>query len=385
MAITLQRLCEKANYLYGMRVLAGEKGMDHIVQWVHVVEDVEAGGFLHGNELVFTTGIAQQGTDWLVSFVRELISRDASGLVLNSGPYLPGAPSDLVEFCNEQGFPLMDVPWKTRLVEITRDFCNQIIQNDKEEEDVGETFKNLIYYPEEREKYLPVLESHDFDLNGNYRILEISLLGSQEQLPGCLHQLRQHIIRELYRSRNQAAFFEGKGSLYCILENFGEEETEVLAAHIEERLHLLPATVRGYIAAGPGQCRIQNLPLNYRRTAATMRMARKTGDSPLFYEKLGMKKILISVDDPKVLKEYYRETIGKLEAYDRDNGTCYLELLHKYLLYDGSVQRVADETFVHRNTINYQLNKIKKILDRDFGCMEGRFRLMMAFQIKEMI
>mgnify|MGYP000060798241 CR=1 FL=1 len=31
-------------------------------------------------------------------------------------------------------FPLLEVPWKTRLVDITRDFSNQIFQNEKEEE-----------------------------------------------------------------------------------------------------------------------------------------------------------------------------------------------------------------------------------------------------------
>ena len=58
MAITLQELCEKASYRYGMRVLAGEGGMKNIVSWVHTIEDEQTCEFLHGNELIFTTGIA---------------------------------------------------------------------------------------------------------------------------------------------------------------------------------------------------------------------------------------------------------------------------------------------------------------------------------------
>ena len=53
MAITLQRLCEKASYLYGLRVLAGAPGMNGPVQWVHVVEDAEAAEFLHGGDFIF--------------------------------------------------------------------------------------------------------------------------------------------------------------------------------------------------------------------------------------------------------------------------------------------------------------------------------------------
>ena len=385
MAITLQRLCEKANYLYGMRVLAGEKGMDNIVQWVHEVEDVETGSFLHGNELVFTTGIAQQGSDWLVPFARELIKQGASGLVVNSGPYLQGAPRDLVDFCNQQGFPLMDIPWKTRLVDITRDFCNQIIQSDQEEADVGTTFKNLIHYPEEGEKYLPILESHDFDLKGNYRLVEISLEGAADRLSAGLQKTRQQVIRDLYRSRNQAAFFETKDSLFCILENFSEEETLKLVSHVQEHMANQAGEMSFYFVVGPDKCSLTNLSTAYRRTTATMQMARKTQNHLLCYDDLGLNKILISVDDPEILREYYQDTLGRLEAHDRDNGTSYLTLLHRYLVNDGSVQKVAEELFVHRNTINYQLGKIRKILDMDFSGMEERFRLMMAFQIRDIL
>lgn len=63
MAILLRQLCEKASYLYGMRILAGENGTGNIVQWIHTLEDVETGGFIHGGELIFTTGIAQEGNE----------------------------------------------------------------------------------------------------------------------------------------------------------------------------------------------------------------------------------------------------------------------------------------------------------------------------------
>ena len=42
MAILLRQLCEKASYLYGMRILAGENGTGNIVQWIHTLEDVDS-------------------------------------------------------------------------------------------------------------------------------------------------------------------------------------------------------------------------------------------------------------------------------------------------------------------------------------------------------
>lgn len=54
-------------------------------------------------------------------------------------------------------FPLLEVPWKTRLVDITRDFSNQIFQNEKEEENLADTLKNIVFDPKNAREYLPAL------------------------------------------------------------------------------------------------------------------------------------------------------------------------------------------------------------------------------------
>ena len=173
MAIMLRKLCEKANYLYGLRIVAGNGGMTNMVQWVHTVEDSEVGDFLHGGELIFSTGIANKNDDWLLPFVRTLIDKNVSGLVLNTGPYITSIPKEVIDYCNEMNFPLMDIPWKTRIVDMSRDFCNQIILNEKKEEDIGQTLRNIVFFPQDTEKYLPVLESNDFDINANYCVIAV--------------------------------------------------------------------------------------------------------------------------------------------------------------------------------------------------------------------
>jgi len=57
MAITLEKISKKSDYLYKMKLEAGESGIKNIVQWVHIIEDYDVANFLRGSELVFTTGI----------------------------------------------------------------------------------------------------------------------------------------------------------------------------------------------------------------------------------------------------------------------------------------------------------------------------------------
>ncbi|NCC68329.1 MAG: hypothetical protein EOM14_09110 [Clostridia bacterium] len=71
MALTLSRLLSNTDS-FDIRCAAGQSGMNALVRWIHMVEDIEVPCFLHGNELVFTTGIAQSGNDWLTPFAKSL-------------------------------------------------------------------------------------------------------------------------------------------------------------------------------------------------------------------------------------------------------------------------------------------------------------------------
>ena len=61
MAAVLQKVCENAKQLYGMKLEAGKEGLSNIVKWVHTMESEEAAKFLHGGELVLTTGVGNAG------------------------------------------------------------------------------------------------------------------------------------------------------------------------------------------------------------------------------------------------------------------------------------------------------------------------------------
>ena len=106
MAITLAKLCANTERTYGMKLLAGKAGLDNFVRWVHIVEDSEVPDFMHGNELVFTTGISHKGNSWLMDFAQHLYDRRVAGFVVNIGPYISSVPREVTEFCEKNALPL---------------------------------------------------------------------------------------------------------------------------------------------------------------------------------------------------------------------------------------------------------------------------------------
>jgi len=65
----------------------------------------------------------------------------------------------------------------------------------------------------------------------------------------------------------------------------------------------------------------------------------------------------MSITDKEVFKDYYNDTLGELIEYDKNNDSNILEVLKYYLENNGSVQKTAEHFYVHRNSINYRLNK----------------------------
>ena len=79
----------------------------------------------------------------------------------------------------------------------------------------------------------------------------------------------------------------------------------------------------------------------------------------------------MSITDKEVFKDYYNDTLG--------------ELLKYYLENNGSVQKTAEHFYVHRNSINYRLNKVQDILDMDISDLDNRIQLRLAFMVRDML
>ena len=61
----------------------------------------------------------------------------------------------------------------------------------------------------------------------------------------------------------------------------------------------------------------------------------------------------------------------------------YHYILKCYLDNNNSVEKVAKETFVHRNTINYKIKKIKEILGTDLS-NEDSLKFLLAYKMQDL-
>lgn len=387
MALELRQLCESDNYRYGLHLVAGEKGLSRIVQWVHTLEDAEVCGFLHGGELIFTTGIGnrnQSNLDWMLPLVKNLHEKESSGVVINIGPYISHVPNEVIAYCNENDYPIFTLPWEVHVVDVTRDFCTQIIEEDKAESDVGHLLQNIIFYPNDADKYMPSLQNHGFMPK-----MTCCLIGAQfqEDFRNNKKNIRfaqQLLQRKMKKYTSYLGVFQIQFNMYFVLGACTEKKMEMMKDELRKIVQ--NGEIKGLerLAMGPEDDLLEHLSRSY----SQVNMMLSTMDEEqhiCFYNDLGVKKMILAINDEDFLWAYQKRVLGKLEEYDEGNGTNLLDIYRTYIECDGSVQKVAESTFTHRNTINYQLRKIRNILGLDMDTLDNKIEVILALYINDMM
>lgn len=377
MAITLTQLCRNAEQAYNMKLIAGSGGMENTVRWVHMVEDSEVPGFLHGNELVFTTGIGHFGSDWLSNFVKSLKEHNAAGVVLNLGPYITTVPPYVIVYCEENNFPLFTIPWQVHIIDITYSFCRRIIENEEQETSLAESFRNLIFAPENRMGYAETLERLGFHENSVYTILAVNIGGSKS----AAEQLRKNdnsLWRLLKHSRSAAAMFYQDGNLIAVRQQVSNDEMRRLLSELSKPQYDTDFNI-GISESGSGYSMVAKC---YNQAVSALSVAKVRNERLVHYKDIGVYKLLFGVENREIINSYVDGILGDIIRYDNMNGTDYENTLRIYLKCSGSVQQTSAILNVHRNTINYKIKVIREITGMKLND-EDKMNLLLAFRAKD--
>ncbi|MEU4830864.1 PucR family transcriptional regulator ligand-binding domain-containing protein [Streptosporangium sp. NPDC023615] len=97
--------------LAGARLIAGERGLDRVVQRLNVMEVPDVLAWVKPHELLLTTGYPLRNTPQsLGRLVADLDERGLAALAVKLGRYLDELPEEMVEQADRLGFPLIQLP-----------------------------------------------------------------------------------------------------------------------------------------------------------------------------------------------------------------------------------------------------------------------------------
>jgi hypothetical protein len=386
MSIMVRKLYKNGTFLYKMKLLAGRNGLNNLVQWVHIVEDANVSSFLHGGELVFTAGILNNHKDWLLSFAKKLYEAGVSAFVVNIGPHTKEVPKEVIEFCDQVDMPLFTIPWETKMVDMTRDFCHRIIQYENTEANVASTIKNIIFQVGDIDTQILQMERYGYQRDSYFCFISASIKGKEgaslEEQLNMLKLIAEKTAKSLHDLYISFTYQEHR---VLVLVDYEDADIE---RFINEFLRLANRDTVGldlHLGVSSNQMGIYNQNTNFDKALSAMEMAVKRNETVSYYDKLGIYKMLYAVGDKTVLRSFYREVIGTLEKYDRENRTQLIQLLKTYLDNNGSLQLVSEKMYIHRNTVTNQLKKIESVTGINPLELDDKVIFRIGFYIKDIL
>ena len=385
MGVNLNTILKNLSKVYNIKLLAGEKGLCNELSWIYFTEDHRTVEFIRGEELIITTGMITAGdpngpSGWLFGLIDKLISLDAVGLIINVGDYIPSVPVDVIEYCDEKSFPLFSIPWEVHLVDILRDVCNYIIENEQRERSISTALSVSIFSPENFHLYENNLRRNGFDPFESYATICFDIRSVAEP-----QKKLSHIIHSpFFPSKTKVSLIFEDSELVLVIYKATEETTKNVCSALIQSFRLHGNNLPVHMGIGPVVSDIRKLHESYQHAHACMDLAFRFNIPELYYDSLGFMKILLSTKDKDLLLGFCEETLHKLKEHDMAHNSDYMELLRIYLDENMNIQSTAQKTYTHRNTVNYRIQKIKELLNTEFTTPEERLDYQIALYIHNM-
>lgn len=94
-----------------------------------------------------------------------------------------------------------------------------------------------------------------------------------------------------------------------------------------------------------------------------------------FFEDLDIGRLITSINQEE-LYEFSFRILKNIPTKDLISDKILINLYSKY---NGSITKIADELFLHKNTIQYRLNRIKELTGYDPRAIKDFIVLWLAF------
>lgn len=390
-----------------IELCAGIDGLNREIEWIYYAESVPLGDcpkYLSGNELIIILGThMNHNFEELYSVLPNLYEKNIAGILLNTGEFIQEIPQGLIEQANDLKIPVFTIPWESRMVDVTKDICNAILLSPDNTNHYTSIFNELLFSKNLTNwEVARLTRCVDFAFDKEYRVMAIS--SNFHSLSNTARISDRDFLNELITYRNLICIiidnlFSGWGIKKILLlhedyfvlmvENvfFSNKGFEKKMDWLYDEIH------RNYPDADIhiGISNIVKTPYNYHngykeaKTAMRISAVSQHKDKPSFYEDISLWTLLLEIKSNQVLENFYNSFFAKIIEYDQSNDTKLIETLIAYLQNQMSIQNTASALYLHKNSLQYRLNKIESLLGISLRDPEDIANVIIAMKIKELL
>lgn len=197
------------------------------------------------------------------------------------------------------------------------------------------------------------------DVKSAKRILVFSVRTlDDQQIDDQTQTLISHKIRLYLMSLKQAFLFRTATLFISVLNHRDDDEILSIAQEIENIIHK-NCDCKAFI--GIDSYEIKDVAQSFKNANAALQLSFKTTKQINIYDALNL-DLFITRMPLKERKDYLSHLFINLTAEEIEP---YIELLKIFYKENGSIEKTSEILFIHKNTLQYRLNKIAQITSYD--------------------
>lgn len=368
----------KLNSLKNFRLVAGQWGLNRSIERVGIldyeyVKNIK-GQFVQGEFILSSFLFAKDDVRLLDEAIRSLIEDNVACLAIKN-IYYDELPAEVIDYADKKGFPIFIFDNSVFFEDIITEITDIVRSVDKYAQ--MEAKVDMILHKNSSKTLIRELAMEiNSSFNENFIVLYLKekRYTSNKNIINILEKYKRDS-----QSKGDAALKYRDGILGIIT----SKKTDMIDWNKTVYDFISSMNINSdkfYIGIGENHFVINDLNIGIAESLNAMRICEINSQDMIFYENIGIYKILLPYMNEHWISDFCLNLILPLKHYDEENGTEIFHTAFSYIENDGNIKETAKALFLHENTIRYRINKVKEILNMQN--LDGSFYEQLSVAIK---
>lgn len=385
--------------LDGVELLAGEAGMDRMVSCTYLCQTKPYADHMNqGNFALVVVDYVRFDLEEAYQAMLELYELRISAYALSIVDDREPVPQKFLDKADELKLPFFYVRWEgASFVDIDQSIGCLLLESENQGKTTGDYLYNLLFGYHINAKYIEKISGQfGLDFSNPHRVgiivVDRKYGVNLEQDEHIYEYYANTLNREVLAMEEKPLFLRFLNKFVLLFEATAEKRTEHnlerLLKDIDNR-----APFKGIIQSTCILGGSYTHPNEYARSYQEAKSLIPKKDflpnpkhkKVLSASAMGIYKFMFNSGNQAEIMNYCEEKLRKLEEYDHANGTYLQDTLVAYYMSGFSVSKSAEALFIHRNSLQYRLNKIQELLGMELDDYMEYLELVNCILVKRLM